>query len=227
LLPQIIVGIKVENVGHQVQSILVVGNLSVQAREVESVCQVILIDFAEVFISPRRDKLNDKRWQISGVLKSQDYDAIFQLLCNIIVLAGSMDIHRDAENPLSSHILKEQLATRQIHVQTVLRGWRKTHRAISKRGSTYPVSPVACVITISLAVEVLHHVDHRVCRDVIRSGCFLVFGGWVGGSAEIRVDQPRGAGSPDCDTAGQFRRCFIPRQAEIHGRSSVDEGGGG
>lgn len=61
LLPQIIVGIKIENVGHQVQSILVVGNLSVQAREVESVCQIVLIDFAEVFISPRRDKLNDKR----------------------------------------------------------------------------------------------------------------------------------------------------------------------
>lgn len=53
LLPQIIVGIKVENVGHQVQSILVVGDLGVQAREVESVCQVILVDFAEVFISSR------------------------------------------------------------------------------------------------------------------------------------------------------------------------------
>jgi hypothetical protein len=53
LLPQIIVGIKVEHVGHQVKSILVVGDLGVQAREVEPVCEVILIDFAEVFISSR------------------------------------------------------------------------------------------------------------------------------------------------------------------------------
>jgi hypothetical protein len=53
LLPQIIVGIKIKNVGHQVQSILVVSDLSVQPREVESVCEVILVDFAEVFISSR------------------------------------------------------------------------------------------------------------------------------------------------------------------------------
>jgi hypothetical protein len=53
LLSEIIVGIKVENVGYEVQSILVVRNLGVQAREVESVGQVVLINFAEVFISPR------------------------------------------------------------------------------------------------------------------------------------------------------------------------------
>lgn len=61
LLSEIIVGIKVENVGYQVQSILVVRNLGVQAREVESVGQIVLINFAEVFISPRRDKLNDEK----------------------------------------------------------------------------------------------------------------------------------------------------------------------
>lgn len=193
LLPQIIVGIKVENVGHQVQSILVVGDLSVQAREVESVCQIILIDFAEVFISSRRDKLNDKRWQISGVPKSQNYDAIFQLTCKIIVFASSLDVHQAAQNLSSSHLLKKQLATRQVHVQTILRGWRKRHRAISKRGSTYPVSPVACVITISLTVEVLHHVDRGVCRDEVRAGCFLVFGGWVGGQR-----RSLGGSTPGC-----------------------------
>jgi hypothetical protein len=60
LLSEIIVGIKIENVGYEVQSILVVRNLGVQAREVESIGQVVLINFAEVFISPRRDKLDDK-----------------------------------------------------------------------------------------------------------------------------------------------------------------------
>lgn len=60
LLSQIIVGIKIENVGYEIQSILVVRDLGVQAREVESIGQVVLINFAEVFISPRRDKLDDK-----------------------------------------------------------------------------------------------------------------------------------------------------------------------
>ncbi len=60
LLSEIIVGIKIENVGYEVQSILVVRNLGVQPREVESIGQVVLINFTEVFISPRRDELDDK-----------------------------------------------------------------------------------------------------------------------------------------------------------------------
>jgi hypothetical protein len=143
-----------------------------------------------------------------------------------MVFVTSRATQQRAENRISNHILEEQLR-RAIFTCTATAGVAEGASRRIQEGLTYPVSPVACVITIRLAVEVFHHVDHRVCRDEIRSGCFLVFGGWVGGSAEVWVDQPRGAGSPDCDTAGQCRRWEISRQAEIHGQSSVNEGGGG
>ena len=51
LLTQIVVGIKVENVSHKVKGVLVVGNLGVQPGEVKPIGQVILVDFAKVFIT--------------------------------------------------------------------------------------------------------------------------------------------------------------------------------
>lgn len=57
LLSEVIVGIQVENIRHQVQRILIILNLCVQARQVEAVRKVFLVDLAKVFISSRRDKL--------------------------------------------------------------------------------------------------------------------------------------------------------------------------
>lgn len=57
LFTQIIIGIKVKHIRHEVESILVIGNFGVQASEVEPIRQVVLVDFTEVLISPRRDKL--------------------------------------------------------------------------------------------------------------------------------------------------------------------------
>jgi hypothetical protein len=51
LLAQIIVGVKIENVRHKVKGVLVVGNLGVQPGEVKPIGQVVLVDFAEVFIT--------------------------------------------------------------------------------------------------------------------------------------------------------------------------------
>jgi hypothetical protein len=53
LLAEIIVGIQVENVGHEVKRILVVRDLGVEAREVEAIGQIIFIDLTKVLISTR------------------------------------------------------------------------------------------------------------------------------------------------------------------------------
>jgi hypothetical protein len=60
LLTQIIIGIEVKHVCHEVESILVIGNFRVQTSEVEPIRQVILVDFTKVLISARRDELKKK-----------------------------------------------------------------------------------------------------------------------------------------------------------------------
>jgi hypothetical protein len=57
LLPHVVVDFHVEDVGHKVESILVVLHFCVQSSQVEAICEVILIDFAEVFIAASCDKL--------------------------------------------------------------------------------------------------------------------------------------------------------------------------
>jgi hypothetical protein len=51
LLTQIIIGIEVEDISHQVQRILIVRDLGIQTSQVETVCQVILVDLAEVLVA--------------------------------------------------------------------------------------------------------------------------------------------------------------------------------
>jgi hypothetical protein len=53
----VILAVKVEDIGDEVESILIVLNLGVEASEIETVCQVLLVDFAEVFVSARRNEL--------------------------------------------------------------------------------------------------------------------------------------------------------------------------
>jgi hypothetical protein len=53
LLPQVIIRIVIEHICNQIQSILVMLNLSVQTRQVESVRQVFLVDLAEIFVAAR------------------------------------------------------------------------------------------------------------------------------------------------------------------------------
>lgn len=60
LLSHVVFHFHVEDVRHQVECILIVLYFCVEPSEVESVRQVILIDFAEVFISSRRYELRSE-----------------------------------------------------------------------------------------------------------------------------------------------------------------------
>lgn len=52
-LSHLIVAVEVEDVGDEVQRILVVLNLRVEACQVESIRQIVLVYFAEVLVTPR------------------------------------------------------------------------------------------------------------------------------------------------------------------------------
>ena len=52
-LPHLIVAIEIENIGDEIERVLVVLHLSIQACKVEAVGQVILVDLAEVLIAAR------------------------------------------------------------------------------------------------------------------------------------------------------------------------------
>lgn len=56
-LAHVIVAVKVEDIGDQVERILIVLNFGVETRQVESVCEVLFVDFAEVLVTSGGDEL--------------------------------------------------------------------------------------------------------------------------------------------------------------------------
>lgn len=50
LFAHIIVDLHVEYIGHEIQRILIVLDFRVEARKVESISQIILVDLAEVLV---------------------------------------------------------------------------------------------------------------------------------------------------------------------------------
>lgn len=51
LLSHVVFAIQIEDIGDQVEGILVVLDVGVEARKVEAVGQVVFVDLAEVFIA--------------------------------------------------------------------------------------------------------------------------------------------------------------------------------
>jgi len=58
LLPLVVIAVQIKYIRDEIKRILVVLDLRIQACQVESIGQIILIDFAEVLISARRDELH-------------------------------------------------------------------------------------------------------------------------------------------------------------------------
>lgn len=65
LRSHIIIAIEIEDVGYEVERVLVVLDIGVEAREVEAVGEVIFVDFAEIFVALDRDELVCHIYQIS------------------------------------------------------------------------------------------------------------------------------------------------------------------
>ena len=50
-LAHVVLAVQVEDIRHKVKGILIVLDFGIETGQIETVCQVFLIDFAEVFIS--------------------------------------------------------------------------------------------------------------------------------------------------------------------------------
>lgn len=63
---------------------------------------------------------------------------------------------------------------------------------------TYPVSPVACVIAVCLAMEFLHHGTHLKSGNGIRSGKVDGVGGGEGGLERWAAPKGGSLSAPGC-----------------------------
>jgi hypothetical protein len=70
-LAHLIVAVEVEHVGYQVQGILVVLHLGVEAGQVEAIGQVLLVDLAKVLVAARRDELRNGRVNLVGAYANE------------------------------------------------------------------------------------------------------------------------------------------------------------
>lgn len=60
-LAHLVVAVKVEDVGDEIQRILVILHLGVEACKIEAVGEILLVNLAKVFVSARGDELSDDR----------------------------------------------------------------------------------------------------------------------------------------------------------------------
>lgn len=51
-LAHLIVALEIEDIGDEVQCVLIVLNFGVETRQVEPIGKVVLVDFAEVLVAP-------------------------------------------------------------------------------------------------------------------------------------------------------------------------------
>ena len=61
LLPHLIVTVEIEDICNEVESVLIILDVSVEACEVEAVGKVVLVNFTKVLIAARRDELENER----------------------------------------------------------------------------------------------------------------------------------------------------------------------
>ena len=59
LLPHLIVAVEIEDICDEVESVLIILDISVEACEVEAVGKVVLVNFTKVLIAARRDELEN------------------------------------------------------------------------------------------------------------------------------------------------------------------------
>ena len=57
LLSHVVIAVKIEYICDQIEGVLIVLNIRVEASKIEAVGQVVFIYFTEVLVSARRDEL--------------------------------------------------------------------------------------------------------------------------------------------------------------------------
>jgi hypothetical protein len=85
LLPHVVVDFHVEDISHEIEGILVVLHFCVQSSQVEAICEIVLVDFAEVFIAACCDKLEIRSADVPTKIRPLHKDS----LVLVTRLAGS------------------------------------------------------------------------------------------------------------------------------------------
>lgn len=60
LFTQVVICIKIEDVRYKVECILIVWHLGIQARQVEAISKIFLVNFTEIFVPSGRNELQNK-----------------------------------------------------------------------------------------------------------------------------------------------------------------------
>lgn len=58
LLSHIVIAVQVEDIGDKVKSVLIILDIRVEPSKVEAVREIVLVNFAEIFVSSGRDELH-------------------------------------------------------------------------------------------------------------------------------------------------------------------------
>ena len=57
LVTHIVITVEIKDVSDKIKSVLVVLNVCIESRQIKAVCKVVLVDFAIVFVTSRRNEL--------------------------------------------------------------------------------------------------------------------------------------------------------------------------
>ena len=77
LLSHIIVAVQVKDVSDEIKSVLIILHIRIEPSQIEAVREVVFVDFAEVFVTTRRDELHADlsasirlRWCLTNRIKA-------------------------------------------------------------------------------------------------------------------------------------------------------------
>ena len=74
-LPLLVFAVEIEDVGDEIEGMLIILNFRIEAGQIKSISQVVLIDFTEVFVSSGRNELCKSK--VSKQLQAE----LVQFLC--------------------------------------------------------------------------------------------------------------------------------------------------
>lgn len=151
LLAHLIFAVKVEDVGNEVERILIVLHFGVQAREVETIGQVFLVDFAKVLVAAGGYELH--ALSACSRLREKGQAAATCMMMG----SGSGGGIGGGEGPDNrGAFLPRDMEGSGCGMCCVTSRRRGRRRGCGRSACTYPIAPVAGIVAVGFTVEVVH-----------------------------------------------------------------------
>ena len=114
LLSHIIVTVQIKYISDEIESVLIILDIGIEPGKVEAICEIIFIDFAEVFIASRRDELCTDLSASAGFLRHQSNKTRAKLIVKAITdnaAKPNQNLRLYASNePTTTGILQQEIA---------------------------------------------------------------------------------------------------------------------